>query len=594
MSNIRPLLRLTVLVSAALFGGCRTETAPSDDLAFCSRKSNDLVLRLEAEPNNLNPLLSTSGYNSLVDYQMFGYLLTIDPVSMELAPYLAKSRPAIQELNDGPYAGGMSYTYEIHEAAVWDNGTPVTGRDYAFTLKAVLNPFVTGAKRLVPYVQFIKDVVIDPENPKKFTVYTNERQLSGEERVSSTFYVIPEYAYDPEGLLKDIPVADFSDEAKMKALSESDDRLSRFADQFQDPKYSNDPAAISGCGAYKLESWEPGQQLSLVKKENWWGDPLVKDFPNLGAYPDRIIIKPIIDAATALTALKAEEIDVMSDINPKDFTDLVAAGDSSCYRLEAPSILQVAFLSLNTRIPKLSDKRVRKAIAYAIDVDQIINTLYYGLAERTASPAHPSTSYYNQQLKPIPFDIEKAKSLLAEAGWKDTNGDGVVDKDINGQKVELQLRYGFTATRSISQQIGLLIQENAGKAGIDIKLDGKEFNQLLDDRKRGDFDIIAGGRSLSPLYWEPKQNYHTAGDNQVGFGNADTDALLDSIQNTFDEAERLKMYLRFQEILYDEMPEIYVIAPKGRIAIHKRFEGPTMAMYPGFLVNLFHLKESAN
>ena len=70
--------------------------------------------------------------------------------------------------------------------------------------------------------------------------------------------------------------------------------------------------------------------------------------------------------------------------------------------------------------------------------------------------------------------------------------------------------------------------------------------------------------------------------------------MLDSIQNTFDEAERLKMYLRFQEILYDEMPEIYVIAPKGRIAIHKRFEGPTMAMYPGFLVNLFHLKESAN
>ncbi len=588
--KLNPILKLSVFLLLLLTAGCRTEPAGGDELAFCSRKNNEVILRLEAEPDNLNPLLTTSGYSNLVNYQLFGYLLTIDPETMQLAPYLAKSRPQVQELTSGPFAGGMSYTFELHDAAVWDNGSPVTGNDYIFTLKAVLNPLVTPARRYVPFIQFIKDIRIDPANPKRFTIITGEKIISGEERVSSTFFILPEYAYDPEGLLKNIPLSDFTDQAKLQQMAESDDRLSRFADHFQDPKFRNDPAFVSGCGAYRLESWEAGQQLVLTKKAGWWGNDLMESFPALGAYPDRIIIKPVPDAATALTALKAEEIDIMADLTPKDFSELSASGDSSCYRYESPVLLQSAFLSLNTRSPKLSDKLVRHALANVIDVDEIVDALFYGLAERITSPAHPSSLYYNKDLKPVPFDLESAKKQLEQAGWKDTNGNGTADKMLDGQLTELRLRYGFTANREISRQIGLLIQEKARLAGIEIILESKEFNQLLEERKRGDFEIMAAGRSLSPLIWEPKQNYHTTGENHVGFGNEYTDGLIDRIQSTFNDAERLKLYKELQAILFDEMPEIYMIAPKGRIAIHKRLEGPTMPMFPGFYVNLFKTK----
>lgn len=585
-----PIFLIPILVLAIT--SCKRDPKPADELAFCSRKNKEVVLRLEAEPDNLNPLLTTTGYSTLVNYQLFGYLLTIDPLTMQLTPYLAKSRPQIEELTSGPYSGGMSYTFEIHQEAVWDNGAPVTGNDYIFTLKATLNPLVTPAKRYVPFIQFIKEIQVDPANPRKFTVLTAEKLISGEERVASTLFILPEYAYDPEGLLKNIPLTDFTDQAKLEILAENDDRLSRFADNFQDPKYRNDPAFVTGCGAYRLESWEAGQRLVLVKKTGWWGDKLVDSYPALGAYPERIIIKPIQDGATALTALKAEEIDVMGDLAPKDFSELSAQADSSCYRYEAPVLLQSAFLSLNTRSPKLADKRVRRALANVIDVDEIVEALFYGLAERVNSPAHPSASYYNKDLNPIPYDPEATKKLLEEAGWKDTNNNGTVDKTIGGQLTEMNLRYAFTLNREISKQIGLLIQEKAKLVGIDIVLEGKDFNQMLEDRRRGDFEIMAAGRSLSPLLWEPKQNYHTTGDNQVGFGNEYTDSLIDRIQSTFDDGERLKLYKELQAILYDELPEIYILAPKGRIAVHKRLEGPTMPMFPGYYVNLFKTKDA--
>lgn len=579
------LLSLTVLF---VLGGCKSD---KKEQANWKRKGSDVIVRLDADPDGLNPVLSSTGYATIVCNQIFSYLLFIDPVTLQLVPQLAKSLPAVEEITSGPYAGGVAYTFEIHDEAVWDDGKPVTANDYIFTLKAALNPLVNAA-RYRSFLSFIKDIQVDPANPKKFTVLTNEKYILGEEAVATTLPVLPAHLYDPQGFLSAISYKDMADEAKIADMAAKDQRLKQFADAFQSPETMNNKARISGSGPYRLESWVQGQSVEVIKKDNYWGDKLADKFPALAAYPDKLVFKPIGNAATALAALKAEEIDVMADIDPKDFTDM--KNDkliNDRYNLATPISLSSFFIYINTQNPKLNDKRVRQALAYAINVDEIINTLYFGLAERLSSPVLPSKDYRNTDLKEVPYDPAKAKELLKAAGWMDSNNNGTVDKMINGKLTELSVTYLISPQREISKNIALLMQDNARKAGIGIEIVSKEFPEIIASLKKRDYELSSGGRTVSPTLWDPMQSWHTQGDNRTGFGNASSDSLIEQLRITLDKTKRDAMYKQLQAIIYDEQPEVYLYAPSGRLAVHKRFETPATAMYPGFFANLIKLKD---
>ncbi len=593
MNHIRIAFIGFVAVCICL-ASCKTEPKESEDLgalATCERTNNEVVLRLEAEPDILNPLITTTSYANQLNFQIFSYLLTLDPESLELIPQLAKARPTIEFITDGPYAGGTNYQYEIHEEAVWEDGSPVTGHDYAFTLKAVLNPDVS-AVRLRPHITLIKDVIVDESNPKSFTVVTDKRFFSGEEKTASTFSILPEKVYDPNGYLKDIPVAEFTDAKKLEALAAKDERLKQFADEFQSPKYGREAGYVTGSGPYRFVSWETGQELVLEKKENWWGDALASKYRALQAYPDKLIYKPIKDGVAAIQGLKGGALDVVPDIEAATFVEM--RDDPSmtdCFEFYSPSMLAVAFIYVNQNNPKLADKRVRQALAHAIDVSQVIEKVYFGMGERLASPVHPAQKFYNDDLALPDYNAEKAKTLLAEAGWTDTNSDGTVDKEIDGERVELVLTYSYSNSRASSERSALIIQESARRAGVKIELDAGDFRQLIGRQRAGDYELSGAARSLAPN-WEPRQNYHTEGDNRTGFGNAETDALINKIQETLDDEERYKLYKELQAIIYDERPEIYIMTYSVRFAIHKRFDTPITAYFPGYFPNYMKLRTS--
>jgi peptide/nickel transport system substrate-binding protein len=126
---------------------------------------------------------------------------------------------------------------------------------------------------------------------------------------------------------------------------------------------------------------------------------------------------------------------------------------------------------------------------------------------------------------------------------------------------------------------------------VKIELEAVEFRQLLGRQRAGDFELSGAARSLAPN-WEPRQNYHTEGDNRAGFGNAETDALMGKIQETLDDDERYKLYKELQAIIYDERPEIYIMTYSVRFAIHKRFETPISAYFPGYFPNYMKLRSS--
>ena len=178
--------------------------------------------RLRGEPDRLSPYFTLRGFSRQVYRHIFPTLLDFNPSTMKLEPMLAKALPTIEPIEEGPHAGGFAFSMEIKEQAVWDDGSPVLASDYIFTLKVIYNPKIGGATAAYRGVlNIIKEVKVDPANPRKFTVYTDQPYLDAIRATGAWIY--PEYAYDPKGLLKDFSLTDISDAKKAQELAEKDE-----------------------------------------------------------------------------------------------------------------------------------------------------------------------------------------------------------------------------------------------------------------------------------------------------------------------------------------------------------------------------------
>jgi len=252
-------------------------------------------------------------------------------------------------------------------------------------------------------------------------------------------------------------------------------------------------------------------------------------------------------------------------------------------------MLAYYYFGINTALKKLSDKKVRIALAHLCDVDKMIKVCMYDLAERVVGPVHPSMKKsYNNAIVPYDFSTEKAKKLLEEAGWKDTDGNGIVDKIIEGKKTDFTINFTVNAGNDIRKQMALLFQEEARKVGIEVNVSQQDWSVYLNNQKKHNFEMFFGGWVSSPVPNDFKQVFHTEsilneGSNYVSFGNSKTDALIDSIKVELDEDKRAVLDKRLQQILHNEVPYIFLCAPTERIAINKKFtNAKASVMRPGY------------
>jgi len=583
---------------------CRNEPAISGAYkALDNLKPETVTVRLRSNPASLNPWFATSRYSMHVVNHIHPYMVNFDPFTGEFKPTLVKSRAKIDRLpdDDPDFPEGVSYTYEIKDEATWDDGKPVTAYDYVFSLKALFNPKVNAA-RYRAGLQANKDVRIDPNNPKKFSVIQDKYYMTGEE-VTGT-YIYPEHIYDPKGLMKDFKLKDLSNPKMAAELVEKDPRILEFADYFNDSKLAREKEFVSGCGAYELEEWVTGERIVLKRKENWWGDKLNGDLPvYLKAYPKRIIYKPIEDVNATIALLKEGTLDAATEINPpKVFYELTQNEEANkFFHFYKPLARNYFMYSLNNSSPKLSDKRVRRALAHLLDLDFAIEKLSYGQAIRIKNTFMPDEETLNTELPLIDFNIEKAKTLLAEAGWKDSNNNGVLDKTVNGEFFELEFQVHLTASSELLKSVTTLWQEQAKKVGVKIEMDIKDFNVLRKEVKSKNYEISLWGSGRLPgpqdlsQYWHSKNNVPNGG-NITGFSNERTDALIDQINSTIDEKERIPLYKEFQEILFEEQPAIFLFTSTNGTVIHKRFDTAAKAssIRPGFFENAFLLSNTNN
>ncbi len=231
------------------------------------------------------------------------------------------------------------------------------------------------------------------------------------------------------------------------------------------------------------------------------------------------------------------------------------------------------YMGFNLNNNLFSDKQVRQALSYAVNRQEIVDGVLYGQGLPLACPFKPGTWAYNNTIAPYPYDIQKSKQLLKNAGWVDSDGNGILDKD--GQEFE------FTVVTNqgndLRKMTAELMQQAFKEVGVKMNINVQEWSTFIENTiNKRQFDAFILGWSLSPEP-DPYDIFHSSktGEkefNIVGFNNEEADKMMDKARGTFDQVERKKYLDRFQEILHDEQPYLFLYAPYSLIAVHKRIQ----------------------
>jgi peptide/nickel transport system substrate-binding protein len=320
-----------------------------------------------------------------------------------------------------------------------------------------------------------------------------------------------------------------------------------------------------GSGPYVFEAWDVGRQIVLARNENYWGSK-----PHL----KKIVFKPIVNDLAAVQALRSGEIDLMRP-QADQYADLCAQKDFAnqyrCISVWDPRS-GFGYMGWNEDTPLFRDRRVRLAMTFMIDRWSICTDLLKGQAEVPSGPFYIYGPLNDPNIKPWPYDIEKAKQLLDEAGWKDTDGDGIRDKD----GVPFRFKFMFVSGRGLHEQLAKHLKDQAAKVGIEVILDPYEWSVFLIrllDRK---FEAVT-------LAWftdvaeDPYEMFHSSqignrGSNYVGFRNEEADKIMEQARSTLDETERDKLYRRIHQIIHEQQPYTFLYTRPEQRFLHPRFK----------------------
>ncbi|RAK66971.1 ABC transporter substrate-binding protein [Hymenobacter edaphi] len=515
------------------------------------------------DPESLNPVTLPNAYAVQANNLLYQSLLTVDGPARRHVPWLAATLPAVERRDSLTYL-----RYRLHPRATWDNGQPILAQDVAFTLKVLNCPGLPN-EGLRGLVSFIRDVQLDAADPRRFTLvcrgYAPEyRDNSGE------FPILPEYLIDPQGRLRPVP---------LQLLTRADSSVARlapiraFQQEFNQPARWRDPRTLRGSGPYQLATWQVGQQLAFTRKPHWWADNLAATTPALAAEPGRIEFHVIPNPATALLALRRNELDVYPHMPGPDFARLQAT-DSTRFRFYSPASYRVVVLEMNVQQPRLRETRTRQALAHLIDYDQLLRATQYGQGQRSTGLISPREKWaYHDSLPLRPYAPPRAAALLRQAGWQQT-AEGWRRPQ---QPQPLTLRLFYSAGDRTYETIALLFQQSARQIGLPVTLHPTEAGQLSELRRNGEFDLSLRTLYGNPFAYDLRPLLHTrsigsGGANRSRFGNAASDQLLETLASTEDSVAKVRLLHRLQTLLYQEVPFTPLFFEPNRLAVSRSFE----------------------
>jgi len=514
-----------------------------------------LVLHSLSDPEQLNPLTSSDAASSEITGFIFEALITRDPRTLELIPSIAEARPEISP-------DKLTYTFKIRKDARFQDGRPVTGEDVLFSVKAIKCPFVNA-----PFLRVYFNSLVDAELIDPFTIrFVAKEPYFKNESVLGGVIILPRQHYDPENLLQRVTV---------KALAQDAAKLSpevkRFGEQFN-KNYNRNPL---GSGPYKFNGWKTGSEIELLRNPNYWGNGKEGiDQPRL----DRLKFRVVNNMDAALNRLKSGSLDFIEALQPVQ----AVRGTSSNrfnqefrkYEYYSPSY---TYLGWNNEHPIFRDKKIRQAMTYFTNRSLIVKSVLFGLGAVVDSHIYLFRPEYDKSLVGYPFDPQKAIALLAEAGWKDTDGDGVLDKVIDGKRIPLKFEIKVNSGNALRKSVALVLLDELKKHGIAASVREIDWTIFLNDVKNHQFDAVVLGWGMPTDEPDAYQVWHSSqaankGSNAISYKNARVDEILETYRREFDPQKRVEMYKEFQQILHEEQPYTFLFVRKQISVVHRRFQ----------------------
>ena len=477
-----------------------------------------LVIRDMSDPEKLNPTVTNDASAAEIDSYIYEALNTIDEETYAVIPSVAE----LPEVSDDH----LTYTYKLKKNVTWSDGQPLTGEDVIFTLKTIKNPY-TDAAATRNYYESVKSAEL--VNGDKYIVKFNMSKPYWRALYSNgTFAITPKHILDPQNVNDKFS---FEDLADFKSAGKKPE-IKKFADFLNSQEVSRDAKYLIGSGPYMFDKWETGQGVTLKRNPNYW------DIAHTPNYISKIVFKTIQDPSAALVAAKNKEIDAEYVTSPTDFYKNLEHPEQFDLLKAKPTEPVYSYIAWNELRPYFKDPKVRLALSYLVDRKTIIDKVLFGDAVPIQSHVYfGDKKLLNNDLPIINYDPEKAKQLLSEAGWKDTDGDGILDKVIDGKKIDFKFTF-LNNTNPVRKQVVLVVIDALKRVGISAELQELEWSVYLDKTKKHEFDATYASWALPVTPTDPFQIWYSTqsegeGSNYISFKNAESDSLISQYRDSF-------------------------------------------------------------
>ncbi|MFQ5512171.1 MAG: peptide-binding protein [Candidatus Krumholzibacteriia bacterium] len=500
----------------------------------CGRTAQDdpagVVIGIVSEPTTLNPLAATSVQSHDVINLIYLKLLDEQSDFLNFTPRLAE-RWSFS-------ADSMSITFHLRRDVRWQDGEPVTAADVRHTWQLQSDEDVAWVSRN------IKNSIRDVEVIDDYTVIFHFTNRYPYQLMDANDGVIL-----PQHLTRDIPRS-----------------------SFQTADFGRAPV---GNGPYRLARWVPGQLIELERNPDYYDG----ERPRL----DTVVFRVVADMTTLVSMLKTGGIDCLESLPIDVAKDLEANHpDIKIYRYPSRSMEYIAW---NLEHELFRDREVRRALAMAIDIPEMIQTLWGGMARVLDSPVHPILWAHDPGMTRLPYDPDRARAVLAERGWTDSDGDGVLDKDGRPFEFEMTTNQGV----QLRADIVTMVQEYLRRVGIRVNARVLEFGTFIDGVIKGTFESCVlgwktGTRVDLSTFWLSTA-VPPSGFNASRYKNPQVDALIGRARTTVDVAEARRLWSQCQKLIYADQAICFLAAPYEVVGLNRRFCGVAPNAI-GFFVNL--------
>lgn len=515
----KKLLWLSTFTAASLLlTACGTDDSdPVDDATDTNEEGEDteavaggdLVIAQLSDAVSLDPHGSNDTPSSNVAFNIYEALLVQDE-NMELQPGLATEWEMVDDL---------TWQFTLREGVTFHDGSDFNADVVQANFDRVLDEDVASPRaflyEMVEEINVIDDYTVEfvtefPFSPLPAHIAHNGGGIMSAELIEED-YAAMEEGSDPGTVINENPV---------------------------------------GTGPFAFESWEPGEEIVLVRNDDYWdGAPAL----------DSITFRVVPEGSTRLADLETGTVHISDPISPSDISRV--EGSDGMFVNQQPSV-SLSYIGFNAEKEPFDDPLVRRAISLAVDQQAIIDGIYDGLGIPAIGPLAPDVFGFDDSVSGLGHDLDEARELLAEAGYEDGFSTTLWTND-NQDRID----------------IATVVQAQLEEIGIDVEVEIVEWGAYLADTAAGEHEMFILGWStvtgdadygMYPLFHS--SNFGEAG-NRTFFATDELDALLEEARQSSDEDERLELYREAQEILVEEAPMLYIHHSEFLLAVSEDVEG---------------------